>query len=126
IEQFKVVPIIPIKIGGIDFSFTNASLFMLLTLLVVSGFLLLGTRRQAVIPSRLQSSVELVYDFVHGTMREILGKHGAQFFPLIFTLFMFILTLNLWGMFPYFYTVTALPIVTISLTILVWGLVVVY
>jgi F-type H+-transporting ATPase subunit a len=126
IEQFKVVPIIPIKIGGIDFSFTNASLFMLLTLLVVSGFLLLGTRRQAVIPSRLQSSVELVYDFVHGTMREILGKHGAQFFPLVFTLFLFILTLNLWGMFPYFYTATALPVVTIALTILVWGLVVVY
>jgi F-type H+-transporting ATPase subunit a len=126
IEQFKVLTIIPIHLGGLDLSFTNAALFMVLTLIGVTAFLLLGSRRQAVIPSRMQSTVELVYDFVHGTMREILGKHGSQFFPLIFTLFMFILTLNLWGMFPYFYTVTALPIVTVSLTVLVWGLVVVY
>src|SRR5258708_229191 len=90
IEQFKVLPIIPIRIGGLDRSFTNAALFMVLTLICVTAVLLLGSRRQAVGPSRVQSSVELVYDFVDGTMREILGKHGSQFFPLIFTLFMFI------------------------------------
>jgi F-type H+-transporting ATPase subunit a len=52
-------------------------------------------------------------------MREILGKHGSQFFPLVFTLFMFILTLNLWGMFPYFFTVTSHIIVTFALAMLV-------
>jgi F-type H+-transporting ATPase subunit a len=126
IHQFIVQPIIPLQIGGLDFSFTNAALFMVLTLAAVTAFLLAGTRRRAIVPGRFQSSVEMVYDFVHGTMREILGKHGSQFFPLVFTLFLFILTLNLWGMFPYFYTVTALPIVTVTLTVLVWGLVVVY
>jgi len=59
-------------------------------------------------------------------VRDTVGKEGMRFFPLVFTLFLFILTCNLWGMFPYFFTVTAQPIVTVALTVLVWGLVVVY
>ena len=126
IVQFQVQRLIPINVGGVDLSFTNSSLFMVLTLVVVTAFLLLATRRRAVVPSRWQSSAEMVYEFVDGTVKETLGKEGTRFFPLVFTLFMFILTLNLWGMFPYFFTVTAQPIVTVALTILVWGLVVVY
>jgi F-type H+-transporting ATPase subunit a len=126
IAQFEVKRLIPIKIGDVDLSFTNSALFMVLTLVLVSGFLLLATRQRAVIPSRLQSSAELVYEFVVGTVRDTVGKEGMRFFPLVFTLFLFILTCNLWGMFPYFFTVTAQPIVTIALTVLVWGLVVVY
>src|SRR5665213_2643582 len=99
---------------------------MVLTLVVVTAFLLLATRNRAVVPSRWQASAEMVYEFVDGTVRETLGKEGLRFFPLVFTLFLFILTCNLWGMFPYFFTVTAQPIVTVALTILVWGLVVVY
>lgn len=126
IAQFEVKRLIPFEIGGIDLSFTNSALFMVLTLVGVTAFLLLTTRQRAVIPSRLQSSAELTYEFVLGTVRDTVGKEGMRFFPLVFTLFLFILTCNLWGMFPYFFTVTAQPIVTIALTVLVWGLVVVY
>jgi F-type H+-transporting ATPase subunit a len=126
IAQFEVKRLIPINIGGVDLSFTNSSLFMVLTLVVLTSFLLYATRQRAVVPSRLQSSAELAYEFVIGTVRETIGKEGMRFFPLVFTLFLFIFTLNLWGMFPYFFTVTAQPIVTVALTLLVWGLVVVY
>src|SRR5690348_13236884 len=99
---------------------------MVLTLVSISAFLLLATRKRALIPGRAQASAELLYDFVDGTVREIIGKEGLRFFPLVFTLFLFILVCNLWGMFPYFFTVTAQPIVTVALTVLVWGLVVLY
>jgi F-type H+-transporting ATPase subunit a len=126
IAQFEVKRLIPINVGGVDLSFTNSALFMVLTLVVATGFLLIATRQRAVVPSRLQSSAELAYEFVLGTVRDTVGKEGMRFFPLVFTLFMFIFVCNLWGMFPYFFTVTAQPIVTVALTILVWGLVVVY
>jgi F-type H+-transporting ATPase subunit a len=126
IVQFEVKRLIPIDIGGLDLSFTNSALFMVLTVIGVSAFLLLATRSRAVVPSRLQSSAEMIYEFIDGTIRDTVGKEGMRFFPLVFTLFLFILTCNLWGMFPYFFTVTAQPVVTVALTILVWGLVVVY
>ncbi len=126
IHQFRLERLIPIDVGGVDFSFTNSALFMVLTTVGVSAFLLVATRRRALVPSRLQLSAEMLYEFVAGTVRETAGAEGMRFFPLVFTLFTFILVANTWGMFPYFYTVTSQPIVTLALTILVIGLVVVY
>ena len=128
IHQFHIEEIVPIKVGGLDFSFTNSALFMVLTVAAASAFLILGSRKRALVPSRLQSSVEIVYEFVEKTLRESAGSEGMRFFPFVFSLFMFILVANLWGMFPYFFTVTAHIIVTaafagaVILTVIVYGL----
>ncbi len=128
IHQFTIQKIVPIEIGGVDLSFTNSSLFMALTVAGASAFLLLATRRRALVPSRAQSAAEVTYEFVETTLRDSAGKEGMRFFPFVFTLFMFILVANLWGMFPYFFTITSHIVVTAALalsviiTVLVFGL----
>ena len=126
IHQFRIAPIIPIHIGKLDLSFTNSSLFMVLTVAGAAAFLLLPTRSRAVVPGRWQSAAELTYEFIEKTLRDAAGNDGMSFFPFVFSLFMFVLLANLWGMFPYFYTVTSQVIVTGTLAILVIGTVVVY
>jgi F-type H+-transporting ATPase subunit a len=120
IEQFEIKPIIPVL------NFTNSSLFMVGTVAVIVGGLMLATRRRAVVPGRAQSVAEVLHDFVAGTLRDATGPEGMRFFPLVFSLFMFVLTANLLGMVPGFFTVTSHIIVTFALAILVIGTVVVY
>jgi F-type H+-transporting ATPase subunit a len=93
---------------------------------VGTGFLILSTMRRRLVPSRAQSAAELVYEFVANTVRSSAGSEGMKFFPLVFSLFLFILVANLLGMFPYFFTVTSHIIITAALAILVIGLVIVY
>jgi len=126
IHQFEIQRLIPIEVGGIDFSFTNSSLFMALTVVAASGFLILSTRGRGLVPTRWQSAAEMTYEFVAGTLRDAAGSEGMRFFPLVFSLFMFILVANLWGMFPYFFTVTAHIIVTAALAVAVILIVLVY
>jgi F-type H+-transporting ATPase subunit a len=126
IHQFQISKIVPIEIGGLDVSFTNASLFMVATVAIAAGFLYFATGQRALIPGRAQSVAEMSYEFVANMLREGAGSHGMKFFPLVFSLFMFILTANLIGMFPYFFTVTSQIIVTFALSILVIGLVVLF
>jgi F-type H+-transporting ATPase subunit a len=120
IEQFEIKPIIPVL------NFTNSSLFMVGTVAVIVGGLMLATRRRAVVPGRAQSVAEALHDFVAGTLRDATGPEGMRFFPLVFSLFMFVLTANLLGMIPGFFTVTSHIIVTFALAILVIGTVVIY
>jgi len=115
IHQFQIQPIIPIHVGGLDFSFTNSSLFMVLTVLGAGAFLLLSSRPRQVVPGRWQSAAELTYEFVEKTLRDSAGSAGMRFFPFVFSLFMFILVANLWGMFPYFFTVTSHIIITAAM-----------
>ncbi len=126
IEQFAIKPLVEINIGGVDLSFTNASAYMVLTVAAATGFLYLATAKRAVIPGRLQSSAELLFEFVAKTLRDNAGEHGMKFFPLVFSLFMFILTANMIGMFPYAFTITSQIIVTFGLAILVFLTVVLY
>jgi F-type H+-transporting ATPase subunit a len=126
IHQFRIEPIVPIHVGGLDFSFTNSALFMVLTVAVGAGFLILATASRAVVPGRWQSSAEIVYEFVEKTLRDSAGSEGMRFFPFVFSLFMFVLVANLWGMFPYFFTVTSQIIVTAALALSVILLVIVY
>jgi F-type H+-transporting ATPase subunit a len=125
-HQFLVNKIVPIEIGGIDFSFTNASLFMVASAAVASGFLYLTTSQRGIIPSRMQSVSEMSYEFIASMLREGAGSSGMKFFPMVFSLFMFILTANLLGMMPYFFTVTSQIIVTFALALFVIGTVVLY
>ncbi len=126
ISQFQISKIVPIEIGGIDLSFTNASLFMVATVACASGFLYFATGQRGLIPGRAQSVAEMSYEFIANMLREGAGSHGMKFFPLVFSLFMFVLTANMLGLFPYFYTVTTQIIVTFALAILVIGTVIGY
>ena len=126
IHQFQIAKIVPIEIGGLDFSFTNSSLFMVASAVVAAGFLYLTTSGRGLVPSRLQSVSEMSYEFVANMLRDAAGSHGMKFFPLVFSLIMFILVANLLGMFPYFFTVTSHIIVTFVLALLVIGTVLVY
>ncbi len=126
IHQFHIDPIIPIEIGGVDVSFTDSALFMAITVVLSSAFLIFATRRRRLVPSRLQSSAEMLYEFVAGTLRSTAGSEGMKFFPIVFTLFTFILIANMLGMFPYFFTVTSHLVVTAVFSILVIGIVIFY
>jgi len=127
IEQFAIRPIVELgTVGGHQIVFTNSALYMLLTVTVAAGFLFMASRRSKVVPSRWQSSAEMLYEFISKTVRENAGEHGMKFFPLVFSLFMFILVANLIGMFPYAFTVTSHIIVTFALAMLVFLTVTIY
>jgi F-type H+-transporting ATPase subunit a len=119
IHQFHLIRWIPIKLGGLDLSFTNSAAFMVATVVLASAFLYLTSSNRGLIPTRMQSVSEMAYEFVAKTLRDSAGKGGMQFFPFVFTLFMFVLVANVLGLFPYFYTVTSQIIVTFSLAVLV-------
>ena len=120
LEQFKVEPLIPLHIGGLDMSYTNASLFMTIAVVLITALLVLGTKRRALVPGRWQSVAEMSYEFV-ADMVDTNAGHGAEpYFPFVFTLFMFVLFANCLGLIPYSYTVTSQIIVTFALAAVVF------
>lgn len=119
VKQFEVKPLIDINVGGVDLSFTNVSLFMLLATALTIALMVMPTNRRALVPGRWQNISELAYEFAGNMLRSTTGAAGMKFFPLVFSLFMFILMANLIGMFPYFYTVTSQLIVTFALAMTV-------
>ncbi len=120
LKQFEINTIVPIHLGGVDASFTNAALFMVLTVAVVTLFLTLSMRGRALIPGRWQSMAELAYDFIANMVRDNVGNEGRRYFPFIFSLFMFILFANLIGLIPYAFTFTSHIIVTFAMAIFVF------
>src|SRR5260221_3885164 len=121
IHQFKIIDLFPIaKIGNTEIAFTNSAAFMLAAVVVITAFLVIGTARRGLVPSRLQSAAELSYEFVATTVRSTAGSEGMRFFPFVFTLFMFILTVNMIGLIPFTFTVTSHIIVTAALAITVF------
>jgi len=120
LAQFEIKTLIPLKLGEIDVSFTNSALFMSLTLVLVTLFLVLGMRKRALIPGRWQSMAEMSYEFVANLLRDTVGSEGRKYFPLVFTLFMFILFGNMLGMIPYSFTFTSHVIVTFAMALAVF------
>jgi F-type H+-transporting ATPase subunit a len=120
LAQFEIKTLIPLKLGEIDVSFTNSALFMSLTLVLVTLFLVLGMRKRALVPGRWQSMAEMSYEFVANLLRDTVGSEGRKYFPLIFTLFMFILFGNMLGMIPYSFTFTSHVIVTFAMALAVF------
>jgi F-type H+-transporting ATPase subunit a len=120
LEQFTIERLIPIHIGGVDVSYTNAALLMTIAVVLVTGLMVLSTRRAGLVPTRWQSTVELGYEFVAKMVDDAVGHEGRPYFPFIFTLFMFILFGNLLGLIPYSYTFTGQIIVTFALAIVVF------
>ena len=125
IHQFEITKLFTIgHIGGHEIAFTNSSAYMFLSVAVIS-LLMLGTGRQ-LIPGRMQSVAELSYEFVASTIRSTAGSEGMKFFPLVFSLFMFICISNMIGIIPYTFTVSSHLVVTAALALLVFFIVLIY
>lgn len=126
IHQFQLHDLAgPWNIAGHEISFTNSALFMGIAVGLITVILLAAAARGALVPGRLQSVGEMWYEFVHNMVKNVLGHEGKAFFPLVFTIFSFVLFANMLGMFPYFFTVTSHVVVTASLAVFVVALVVV-
>jgi len=108
------------SIGGLDVTFTNSSLMMVIVVSLVVLFMSGGMRKNALVPGRWQMMVEMTYELVANMVKENVGKEGKAYFPFIFTLFMFVLGCNLLGMVPYSFTVTSHIIVTFALAAVVF------
>ena len=129
LEQFEIKTLFPagdthaMPGEAVDlpfYAFTNSALFMVLGIALVIAFLALGTRRGALVPSRLQSMAELSYEFIANMIRDNVGHEGRKYFPFIFTLFMFVLAGNLLGMIPYSFTFTSHILVTFVMAAVVF------
>ena len=119
-HQFEINRFFQLDWLGYDASITNSSLFMVGAVALITGFLMYAMRSQSLVPGRVQSVAELSYEYIENMIRENLGDEGMKFFPWIFSLFTFILVLNLMGMMPYSFTVTSHIIVTFGLAAMVW------
>ena len=126
IHQFEIKPILGLRPFGLDLSFTNASLFMVVAVAVISAIMIYGSSQRATVPGRLQSLAEMLYEFVASTITGVMGRDGMRFFPFVFSLFMFVLTANMLGMVPGSFTVTSQIIVTAAFAFLVITVVLVY
>ncbi|MEA2906880.1 MAG: F-type H+-transporting ATPase subunit a [Alphaproteobacteria bacterium] len=127
IHQFQIDKIFTLfRIGGTEIAFTNSALFMLIALAVITVLMIGTTTSRALVPGRMQAVAEMSYEFVANTLRSTAGSEGMKFFPLVFSLFMFILAVNLIGLIPYAFTVTSHIIITVSLALLVFVTVLVY
>jgi F-type H+-transporting ATPase subunit a len=119
IHQFQINKLFTIgHIGGQEIAFTNSSAYMFASVAIIS-LLMLATGRQLV-PSRMQSVAEISYEFVANMLRSSAGSAGMKFFPLVFSLFMFICISNLIGIIPYTFTVSSHLIITAALAALVF------
>ena len=125
IHQFEIANYGSFDLFGKHFTFTNSALYMLIGVGLIALLMIWGTRGAALIPSRMQTLAEMAYQFVAGMVRSSAGEAGMKFFPMVFCLFMFILVLNLVGLIPYTFTVTSHIIITVSLALIVFFLVII-
>ena len=115
-HQFNVYRIGPeIKLGVIDISFTNASLFMVISSITILLIFNLGSKKNLLIPNKMQLLAELSYTFISKMISDTAGSKGKPYFSFIFSIFMFVLFCNMFGMIPYSFTVTSHIIVTFIL-----------
>jgi F-type H+-transporting ATPase subunit a len=120
LEQFQIKRLVPMEVAGVDVSFTNSALWMVIAIALITALMLYGMRRQALVPGRVQSAAEMAYEFVANMLEDNVGHGGKPYFPFIFSLFMFILFANLLGMVPYSFTTTSHIVVTFAFAIVVF------
>jgi len=125
LEQFEILPVLPITISFLDFSITNQTIMLsLIVFFLISIFfnvLKQSTNSLFIVPHRFQIVLELLYSMILGIVVDnISGKKAQLFFPLIFTIFFFISSMNLIGLIPYSYTVTSHFIVTFSISFFIF------
>jgi F-type H+-transporting ATPase subunit a len=127
IEQFEIHEFFPVvKIAGHQIAFTNSAAYMVVAVALITLLMLGATAGRRLVPTRMQSLAELSYEFIGSTIRSAAGEHGMKFFPLVFSLFMFIFFTNVIGLIPFTFTVATQIIITASLALLVFFTVIVY
>jgi F-type H+-transporting ATPase subunit a len=127
IHQFNINNLFKIgQIGDQAIYFTNSSAYMLLTVAVICLLAVRGLKGLQLVPSRFQAMAELSYVFVANMIRTTAGDDGMKFFPLVYSLFMFILVSNVISIIPYTFTVTSHIIVTAAFALLVFFTVLIY
>ena len=124
IHQFEIKPLVPIELGGVDLSYTNSALWMTIGAVVSIAFLMMASGKKSLVPNRLQAVGEIMYSFIASMVKDNIGVKGKQYFPFIFTLFMFVLMGNVLGLLPYAFTYTSHLAVTGLLAVLVFVMVV--
>ena len=124
-HQFQVVRLFELNVGGVDLSFTNSALFMVIAVLLIIGFFAWALSKPQTIPDRKQSLAEVWYGFVAGIVKDVNHEDGKPFVPLIFTIFSFIFVANMLGMLPNAFTTTSHIVVTGAMALFTFFLVIV-
>lgn len=124
LHQFHVEPLFDLAVGGMDLSFSNSALWMLISVFAVFGLMELGLFRAKLVPGRVQSLVEMLYQLVAKSVSDNAGSEAKSHIPFIFTLFAFVLAGNLLGLIPGSFTFTSHIAVTFALALLVFLMVV--
>ncbi len=122
LEQFVIKPLIPLHIGGVDISFSQSALWMMLAVAAATVLMTLSMRGKALVPGRWQNISEMLYEFIYGIVNDNLGDEGKKYFPFVFSVFMIVLMGNLLGLVPYSFTYTSHIIVTGALALTVFFL----
>jgi len=122
LHQFELQNWIPISLGGLDISINKAVVFMWIVVSLAAVLMVMAGSARKLVPGKLQSLAEMMVDFIRSMIMDTMGKDGMRFFPLIATLFLFILFSNLIGLIPGTYTVTSQIIVTAVFSCMVYGL----
>ncbi len=122
LHPFELHNWVPISLGGLDISINKAVVMMWVVVSLVTVLMVMAGSARKLVPGKLQSLAEIMVDFIRSMIMDTMGKEGMRFFPLIATLFLFILFCNLIGMIPGSYTVTSQIIVTAVFSFLVYGL----
>lgn len=120
LQQFVIKDIVPLSIGGVDVSFTQSALWMMIAVIAATVLMTLTMRRAQTVPGRWQNVSEILYEFVFGMARDNLGNEARKYFPFVFSVFMIVLMGNLLGMVPYSFTFTSHIIVTGALALMVF------
>ena len=120
LEQFTIQSIIDFSIYGYDLSFTNSALAMMISVVATCVLLAAGISRATLVPSKTQMFVEMLYQTILKMLNSNAGPKGEKFIPIIFSLFLFVLTCNLFGMIPFAFTATSHIAVTFSLAMMVF------
>ena len=120
LAQFEIKEILPLSVNNINLSFTNSSLAMVLSSLFIILLMYLGTRKIQLVPNKMQTLVELSYEFIVEMISDNIGKEGIKYLPFILSIFLFILIGNLFGMLPFSFTWTSHIIVTFSIAFFIF------
>jgi F-type H+-transporting ATPase subunit a len=126
IHQFEIHDLLPlVKIGAREISLTNSAIYMIVSVVLIVAFMIGATSGRRLVPTRWQALAEVTYEFVANMVRNSAGEEGMKFFPLVFSLFTFLVS-NLIGLIPYSFTVSSQIIITASLALLVFFTVIIY
>jgi F-type H+-transporting ATPase subunit a len=119
-EQFELNELLPINVGGLDLSFTNSALWMLIAVGAIALLFISATRSQRLVPTRMQALAEMLYGVVANMVRDNVGHEGRRYFPFILTLFLFVLFGNLLGLIPYSFAYTSHLAVTFTMAAVIF------